>query len=247
MATVEYKLEKVLGGAAPTASLVLHVAALSATGEVLRIQHDTPRSEFDFFLLNAARARSDAILTTGRILREEPELQHEIQGTLEDVEALLGWREGALRKSEPPFLIVLSSGRDLDPRHPAFAAITRPVVYTAEERVAALRRSLPGEVMVVGDTAPSLRRALAFARSELGAQAVSIEAGPSTALSLYDDPIQIDELWLSEYLDTEVPAALRGSRFLAPSVLDSLLPTRSSAEHAQASGRWRFTRRSRTP
>ena len=247
MGTVEHKLEKVLGGAVPAASLVLHVAALSAAGEVLRIQHDTPRSELDFFLLNAARARSDAILTTGRILREEPELRHEIQGAPEDVEALLGWREGALRKGEPPFLIVLSSGRDLDPRHPAFATSTRPVVYTAEARVMALRRTLPGEVMVVGDTAPSLRRALAFTRSQLGAQTISVEAGPSTALSLYDDPLQIDELWLSEYLEAEVPATLLGARFLAPSALDSLLPTRSRAEHAQASGRWRFTRRSRTP
>ncbi|MCP5056231.1 MAG: hypothetical protein GY937_05825 [bacterium] len=247
MTTVEHKLENVLGGAVPVASLVLHVAALSAAGEVLRIQHDAPRSEFDFFLLNAARARSDAILTTGRILREEPEVRHEIQGAPKDVEALTGWREVALRKSEPPFLIVLSSGRDLDPHHPAFAASPRPVVFTAEARVTELRRSLPGEVVVVGDTAPSLRRALAFTRSELGAQAVSIEAGPSTALSLYDDPLQIDELWLSEYLEANVSASVRGPRFLAPNVLDSLLATRSRAEHTQTSGRWRFTRRSRTP
>ncbi|MBW2244727.1 MAG: hypothetical protein JRH01_22325 [Deltaproteobacteria bacterium] len=246
MGSVEEKLEEVLGGAAPAAASVLHVAALSAAGEVLRIQHDTPRSEFDFFLLNASRARSDAILTTGRILREEPELQHEIQGAPDDVEALLDWRKRDLRKDEPPFLIVLSSGRDIDPHHPAFAASTRAVLYTAEARVATLRRALPGEVKVFGDPTPSLRRALAFTRKELGAQAVSIEAGPSTALSLYDDPLQIDELWLSEYLEEELADGLRGPRFLASSALDSLLPTRSRMEHAQASGRWRFTRRSRT-
>ena len=91
-----------------------------------------------------------------------------------------------------------------------------------------------------------MRRAMSFARRKLGARTIDIEAGPGTALSLYDAPLEIDELWLSEFLEPDLPDSLCGPPFLRPEVLDSRLPMRSCGEHAQASGRWRFSRRSRT-
>ena len=63
----------------------LHVAAVwrPAGGDrnvVLRISDQTPSSEVDFLLLNLARARAEAIVTTGRILHEEPGVVHDLQG-----------------------------------------------------------------------------------------------------------------------------------------------------------------------
>ncbi len=224
---VEEKLARVLGGPVGATRGVLHVAAVDAGDDVLRIRPDTPKSELDLFLLETARTRADAIVTTGRILREEPGVTHESRGRASD-----------------PYLVVLTSGRDLDPAHPALAARVRPVIFTAADRADALLRALPDRVRVVADDNPDIRRAVAFARDELAAGCVSIEAGPSSALPLYGEPPAVDELWLSRVLAPVAPH-LRGGAFLTASKLDALLPLASRAEHDQESGRWRFERRVR--
>ena len=59
---------------------VLHVAAVWETPDgryrTLRVGEGAIRSASDAVVLSAARARADAIVTTGRILRDEPELMH---------------------------------------------------------------------------------------------------------------------------------------------------------------------------
>ena len=46
----------------------------------LRLNADTPTSRHDRFALNLSRARADALITTGKILREEPGLDTDLIG-----------------------------------------------------------------------------------------------------------------------------------------------------------------------
>jgi hypothetical protein len=77
------------------------------------------------------------------------------------------------------------------------------------------------EVEVVGVDQPSAEEALAYLLEEWGAETVSIEAGPITALPLYrpgSAPL-IDELLLSVYLGDRVAGSVRGAPFLDPTAL----------------------------
>ena len=73
---------------------VLHVASAwrDETGRLfaLRIGPDTPSSATDGFALALARARCDAILSTGKILRDEPGLRHRPDPV--DPQGLTAWR-----------------------------------------------------------------------------------------------------------------------------------------------------------
>jgi len=45
----------------------------------IRINEHSPKSELDFLALHIGRARADAIIITGKILREEPELTYDLR------------------------------------------------------------------------------------------------------------------------------------------------------------------------
>ena len=170
---------------------------------VMAIGEETPKSEYDFFMLNLARARADAIIVTGKVLRDEPTLRYTLQGPGELPAALAEWRDVYAGRREPPLLIVLTSGRGLDPSHPALSGEwATPIIYTSNEA------ELPElSARVVRSSTPSLREAIRWAKSE-GAAIVSLEAGPSSVLPLYDEPPAIDELLLGTHHAQSIPPGI---------------------------------------
>ena len=217
---------------------VLHVAATGPGMEVLRIRPETPVSAWDRFALSFARARAQAIVLTGKILREEPELRCALRGPGLLPEGLARWRRAA-GLPDPPLLLVLSRGRGLDRSHPAFRSWARPVIFTGREAAAAM--SPPAGVAVVGVGEPSLPAALRWL-ADRGCPGISVEAGPSTAGALYEVGL-VDELMLTIY-EGAIDPALRAGALPAPARLEVLLPRSSPGRRVEEpSGTWRFIRR----
>lgn len=211
---------------------------------VLRITSETPRSAFDQFSLMVARARADAILTTGRNLRLEPEGGHLLEGPGTMPEALAAWRRERLGKSKPPHLLVLSRG-DLDLDHPALQIPARVFIVTGSEGAFALdSRAADRGIEVVALAEPSPAAAVEFLRRELGAATISVEAGPSVARELYD-PVIVDEVQLS-ILDLPDPSALpgplRGPFFLSQEELEALFAWSHPFSRRTTDGVWSFQR-----
>lgn len=211
---------------------VVHVTALwrASASELrnMRINDDTPRSASDLVALNGARARADAIISTGKILRDEPGLGFDLSNFGDTGRSLAAWRAQILGKPEPPYLLVLTSGRDL-PRespletwHPALRGWARPIVYTSNAAADSIDRSAGTSVRVVGAEQPDIRTAIAYLRAQLDCRTILIEAGPSTANALYDDPVAVDELLLSVYRGGDLPATVRGGPSVAPARLAEL-------------------------
>ncbi|MDX1649553.1 MAG: hypothetical protein R3263_06840, partial [Myxococcota bacterium] len=120
-ADVDAVLRVVFGAPPGHAPGVLHVAAVAPDPEdpqgdrvVMRIVDATPRSLLDRFLLLAARARAEAVVTTGRTLREEPRLRHEVREH-PAAEALQGWRREVAGLSGRPRVLVLTASGDVGP------------------------------------------------------------------------------------------------------------------------------------
>ncbi len=226
---------------------VLHVAAVwrppsADRNVVMRICDRTPRSEVDTLLLDLARARADAIVTTGRILREEPHLSHDLQGKPGVRAALHAWRRQELSLSQPPWLLVLTSGRDLDPAHPAFHATARPIVFCPESSAAEVARRVGhASIEVVGHPVPDLRVAVDYLRYRRGSRRITIEAGPSTAAEVYRAPALVEELLLSVFLAGSIPDSLAGGELPPPAEIERVLgPQRAAFTVEESSGRWRF-------
>jgi len=239
---------ELLGEDPARAGRVLHVASVwrdvGGAARVLRIGPEAPKSRHDGFLLSLARARAEAIVSTGRILREEPALTHGLRGPPEQRAALAAWRRERLVLAHDPFLLVLSSGQQLDPMHPAFHGPVRPLVFVPSAAAAGLReRFAATDVRVVSVPRPSPRLALDHLR-RLGARRITIEAGPSTARELYDDPARVDELWLATYAGKGPPPAAIGEPFVPDARLAAVLPEASApSQRDEPSGPWRFERR----
>lgn len=234
------------------AAHVLHVASVwrgdDGAARVLRIGPATPRSRHDRFLLALARARAEAIVTTGRILREEPALTHGPVGPAPLRAALEAWRRERLALEAPPWLLVLSSGRGLDPAHPAFHGAARPILFVPAAAAAGLRdRFGATEVGIATVPAPSLRLALDHLR-DLGARRITIEAGPTTARALYEAPVAVDELWRASYRGPRPDDGVIGESFASDARCEAALPlgTRPVVRE-EASGAWSFERRWRSP
>lgn len=248
----ERRIAEIYGLAGPLdltdACGVLHVAAVghdpSGTLHAIAIEPRSPRSATDLFLLNLARARADAIVTTGKILREEPRTTHAIGGTADEAAALTAWRRERLGKPSAPLSVVLTSGRNLDWRHPLFHQGTPVAVVTDAAAARALRAgAIPSGIEVVERPSPSLRDAIEVLRGERGCACVSIEAGPSTTADLYDPPPAIDELMLSLYEERDLPESLRAGRFVDETRLREIFARREAgAPRREESGRWSFRR-----
>lgn len=135
----------------------LHVTSVwsGAGGRLftLRIGPACPRSATDSFVLELTRARADAIVTTGQILRDEPGLRTE----LEDPE-LVAWRRERLGKSEAPLTVVLSRRTDLE--HPLLAAPDAVVRHAGLRETLAWLREERGATTVAIEAGPSTTRAL---------------------------------------------------------------------------------------
>lgn len=233
---------------------VLHVAAIdAATGRVLIPGALAPQSEIDRFVLGVARARCDAIVTTGAILRSEPDLRHVAGESAAEDAALRAWRHAELGLERAPALIVLSASGDFPLAHPALAAARSGLILTTARgarrlpaRVAALR-------VCVGDPQASpIEAAIRAARQDEAAQTIAIEAGPSAAAPLYREPasgkdasgceFDCDELLLSRF-EGRVDSRALGPAFVEP---DAIERTFGAGVHATsfegASGTWQFER-----
>jgi riboflavin biosynthesis pyrimidine reductase len=211
---------------------------------VIAIGEEAPKSSTDLFVLGLTRSRADAVVTTGNLLRAEPRLTHLIEGPTETQEQLGAWRREFLRRDESPLSLVLTSGQALDFNHPFFQTRNPCVIYTTEDSAERLRAPAQQRAIeVVGCKSPSLRGALTWLREQREARTISIEAGPTTSLTAYKEPVAVQEILYSVYHEAELPEKARGPIFLG---LDDL-KTKGFQEvtrvtRQEQSGRWSFIR-----
>lgn len=241
------RIRELYGAALEEPAGVLHVAAvwLEAGGGLptLRITPRTPRSATDRFALGLARARADALLTTGRILREEPALEHRYHEDNTLDAALTHWRRERLAKPRAPVSAVLTSGRDLDLTHPLFAGPAQVWILTGLNAAAALQRRLPSRHRVIGRSEPTLHDALSYLRGEASCATVTVEAGGSTTRTLYEAELGVDELMLSVFAAPELAESLRGPSFATAIGLSRAFgPPLSLHTEQEPSGRWSLAR-----
>jgi len=182
---------------------VTHVVAVATAGSknlVLRTAERAFSSMHDEFVLGVARARADAIITTGEILRSEPALRLDVFGPGRMNEALADWRRSSIRKAGFPRTLLLTSGRDVSLEHPVFNganAVSILTGKTAPTRLVSEARERGIHVLQVDE--PGVRTAVDGLRDDYGLQAISIEAGPSTATELYRPPVMVNEIFLSQF------------------------------------------------
>lgn len=250
--SVSAKLRELYGEDPARDEGVLHVVAAWQAPDgrlpVLAIGPSSPASPRDAFALRAARMRADAIVTTGRILRDEPDVTH-----AERDAALLAWRRERVGRAEPPRSVVLTTGAALDARHPLLRADPPPWLATGRAHARALRAAAPGLETI--ELEPPSLRALLDALARRGARTTLVEAGPSTARALYDAPVAVDELLLSILEEPAADDPRAGGRSAAPALagelpapaaLDAALGApRHASRWREPSGEWRFERRRR--
>jgi len=206
----------------------------------IRINEHSPKNELDFLALHIARARADAIIITGKILREEPELAYDLRSDPRWGDALASWRLRRWGLCDPPWLLILTSGRDLDFEHPIFHGWARPIIFTSDR--AATRRLADAPCPVVRDDAPDLRRAIHHLQVSRDCDCVSIEAGPSTVRSLYERPMVVKELLLSVYVEASLDELAKGPPLIKLSEVRAMFRTETSANHRSQGQHWSFHR-----
>ena len=255
-ATFAARVRELFGGQLTEDAGVLHVTSVweapDGCWRSLRVGPGAPASESDAFVLALGRARADAIITSGAILRAEPELCHQEFARFPGAQA---WRSQRLGKPDPPKSVVLTRRPDLDLDHPLFARAAAPVLVLTNpsaggvirDRAAAAGRA--AQIEVVGRESTALRDVVEWLREDRGCRTVTVESGVSTSRALYDAPVVVDELLLSVYSARSLDADFAGEAFLAPghpvrarfSVLGSLNPGAEAPEPTRARA-WRFER-----
>lgn len=181
---------------------IVHVAAVAACDGkhlVIRVGNGAPSSRHDLFVLGAVRARAEAVVATGEILRSEPSLRHDRYGPGDLHAALLAWRR-KLGLDRPPRSLILTSGRNVDHDHALFSSATAVSIITGEDapRPFILAMRARG-VDVLQVESPSVRAAIGCLQKEYGVTEISIEAGPSSTKNLYAVPVAVRELFLSVF------------------------------------------------
>ncbi len=206
----------------------------------IRLDEHAPKSDLDFLALHIARARADAIVITGKILRDEPELRYDLCADPRWGNALVQWRKTRWDMDEDPWLLVLTSGRALSFEHPVFRSGVRPLIFSDDRGASRYLSDSP--YPVIADRSPCLRSAIKHLQQAHECRCVSIEAGPSTSRSLFDAPLALDELLLSVYESPELDPRSQGDPFISLNVLQTLMPQVSMSRHQDASGQWAFRR-----
>jgi len=204
-ADVRRTLRQLLGPGAEAENGLLHVVAtahrLPLAPRVLAVGPHAPKSNHDFFLLNAARARAEAIVTTAAILRAEPNVHYGLQGPPRVVQALRAYR-AALGLRSSPLLVVMSAGASFETNHPALKLAAQVVLVAPDAQASRARaHQLPGSTLLPVPEGYGPGRALAGALRRLATQRairnVTLEAGPSVAADFYATSGPPDALWLS--------------------------------------------------
>jgi hypothetical protein len=204
-AEIEALAAALLPGMPLFAEGVSHVAAgVAREGrlELFRVDHPSaPRSRWDRFLLDLSRLRAEAIVITGKILRDEPRLSYAFDagwaGACRTLRRDLGLRER-------PLLVVLTRA-GVDPHHPVF-------VSGVESLVLRDARSLAHAIQIVRDR---------------GARSISIEAGPQVAAELYAEDSPLDELLFHRFEAALPEEALVGAFATEGGVVERLGQARS--------------------
>lgn len=217
---------KALFGEVPDAAVsVLHVLAVSQRqgqdARVLRITPSTPKCAWDFFALQLARARADAIIISGKILRDEPELTY---GVGESSRAFLEFRHNVLKLPLPPRLVVLTRDPALPLEHPIFDGPWPVTIATSETSARALEprlkstRAAGPQPSLWAEPAPALPTLIARLHKTLGPECtVSLECGPNTVAPLYEAQRPcVDEIMLSEFEGEVAPELLTARPWRVP-------------------------------
>ncbi len=204
------------------------------------INEHSPKSDLDFLALHISRARADAIVITGKILRDEPRLSFDLRADPRWGGALLKWRERRWGLFDPPWLLILTARGDLDFNHPVFHGWAKPLIFTNDET--ATRRLAAAPCPVVADEAPDIRRAIRHLQVSRGCECVSIEAGASTARSLYERPVAVKELLLSVYLEPSLDERAQGAPLIALSEVRAMFRSETSTVHREQGQHWSFHR-----
>ncbi len=239
---------------------ILQVAAVWRNDErnvVMAIDERTPTSVLDGFILGLARARADCILTSGSILRAEPEVRHDLAGAPVAASLLASWRAEHLptaNKSNRPRLGVLTSGRGFDLRHPALAQgdggtglpTTVLTDRAGERRLQALfakhRGPVPTELEVECLEPANPETALtALVEAGGGGRRATVELGPSSVRWLWNTvPPRIDLLLLSSWQGGRLPPSLEAGELPSRSALRATHEIVGCAERGEESGPWAF-------
>ncbi len=207
-----------------------------ATGE------GAPRCDEDAFALALARARADAIITTGAILREEPALSHAPEASTDHGEAMAAWRS-ANGRQRPATTVVMTRSRDIDLDHPVFHGNNPVLVFTNESAPPSFGIELAARGgMLITEAEPTLQRCIARLQ-QTGSAAITVEAGPSTAAKLFEPPVLIDELLLTT-LDAAAldPAYVRGELIREDALATRLRSTGPAYEARDGDHTWRLQR-----
>ncbi len=228
---------------------LLQVAAIHGPSDrILAIGPEAPPSPTDRFVLGLARARADVLVTTGGILRAEPDLVHRYAEDADEERALREWRRRALGRSAPPRILVLSGSGRFPRTHPALVS-GRGWIWTSRSGADEIGDPPSGFTVVVADsdrgTAPD---AITWLCGELGAEGggatILLEAGPSTTRSFYGPEAArpVDELLLSRFEGAILEAA-EGPDFVpAEERRAHFGAARSTCDVEEDSGRWIFER-----
>ncbi|HEY6880881.1 MAG TPA: dihydrofolate reductase family protein [Polyangiales bacterium] len=217
---------------------VVHVTSVDPSLHVIAIGPGAPESEGDFFVLNLARARADAVLTSGSILRLEPHYRVALAGPHAAV--LATYRREVLHKPKPPLCAVMTRDGELPLDHPFWDDDHDKWVLTSPARASALQRELGARATVIGVDALDARGAVEL-MAQGGATLISIEAGPSANAALYRAPALVTELLLSIY---QGPPVHLGAA-LASELLQGMTLV-SDVVRNERSGPWRYQRWLRT-
>jgi len=200
------------GGAFTLTSGALQVVAVHAGSNgverVLRINSKTPKSRGDRLCLELARCWADVIVLTGAILHAEPSLDYAWwEPSVEVGRALEAWR-GQLRegRAETPRLVVMTRGRGLPVEHPVLRNPRTVLCVPADAHVDPRLGHLPVQ-RLPGDDGREVLRAC---REQLGAERISMEAGPRISVPLFERPNLIDALLCSRYAGSVAPEMLVG-------------------------------------
>ncbi len=210
---------------------------------ILRIVEATPKSATDMLVLGSSRARADAVITTGKILREEPDVTVAFPDHARaDLEA---FRRDVLGENARPLPLpfVLTSGRGFDPGHRMIRDAGGAVVVTNDDGARRLgAQGLPDTITVVAVDEPDIREAVRVAREQFEVGTISIDAGPTAANALHDDPLLVDEVFLAVYEGSLAPDLL-GPPFVSRRHLARrFVPASARAAVDEPSGPWTFQR-----
>ena len=155
---------------------------------------------------------------------------------LDDLYALYG----ELEKDDQVRVLILTGSGEIDFGHPVFRSDVQPMIFTSDRTAA--RKLAAAPYPVVADEAPDIRRAIQHLRTARECECVSIEAGPSTARSLYETPMVVKELLLSIYLERPLDERAKGEPLVQLAKIRQMFASETSATHRDQGQHWSFYR-----